>query len=100
MSEPKVRCSLKYLVKGVLTERESQHALQAELEELLPNHKAITILPVVQGYSVEIEVSDVSPFSKHSYEPYIADHVLREAVDIRCRPDGEVQLQLLMARFS
>ena len=100
MSEDTVACILKYLVKGVRPEREAQRALQSELEELLPNHNAVTILPVVEGYSVEIEVSDLAPFSRSSFEPYVAEHILPEAVNIRCRPDGQVQLQLLKAHYA
>ena len=100
MTDVKVACILRYLVKGVKPERESQQALQNELEELLPHHNAVTIMPVVQGYSVEIEVSDLGSFSRESFEPYIAEHVLREAVDIRCRPSEDFQLQLLKAHFS
>ena len=100
MSEANVACILKYLVKGVQPEREAQRALQNELEELLPHHNAVTILPVVEGYSVEIEVSDLAPFSRTSFEPYVAEHILPEAVNIRCRPDGAIQLQLLKAHYS
>jgi hypothetical protein len=99
LSDQNVECILKYLVKGVEPGRESQRALQIELEELLPSHNAITILPVVEGYSVEIEVNDIAPFSRTSYEPYIAEQILSEAVNIRCQPRGETQLQLLKARF-
>ena len=100
MSDDNVACILKYLVKGVQPEREAQRALQTELEELLPHHNAVTILPVVEGYSVEIEVSDLAPFSRSSFEPYVAEHILPEAVNIRCRPEGHVQLQLLKAHYT
>jgi hypothetical protein len=99
LTEESVECVLKYLVKGVAPDRESQQALQVELEELLPRHNAITILPVVEGYSVEIEMQDIAPFSRSSFEPYIADQILAEAVNIRCHSRGETQLQLLKARF-
>ena len=97
--ETKVACILKYLVKGVRPNRTSQSDLQIELEELLPNASSIVILPVVEGYSVEIEVSDVAPFSRSSFEPYVADHILREAVIIRCKPTSDIQLQLLRAHY-
>jgi len=100
MSEQSVTCILKYLVKGVAPERESQRALQDEIQELLPHANAVVILPVVDGYSVEIEMSDLTPFSRTSFEPYVAEHVLPEAVQIRCRPSREVQLQLLKAHYA
>jgi len=99
LTEESIECVLKYLVKGVSPDRESQRALKIELEELLPSHSAITILPVVEGYSVEIEMQDIAPFNRSSFEPYIADQILTEAVNIRCQSRGETQLQLLKARF-
>lgn len=99
LSEHNTECILKYLVKGVAPGRESQRALQIELEELLPSHNAITILPVVEGYSVEIEVNNIAPFSRTSFEPYVAEHILSEAVNMRCESRGETELQLLKARF-
>lgn len=100
MSDDRVGCTLKYLVKGVRPERASQSALQDELKELLPNADSIVIMPVVEGYSVEIEVSDVAPFSRTSFEPYVADHILPEAVAIRCQPESAIKLQLLQAHYS
>ncbi len=91
---------VKYLVKGVDPCRESRERLQTELEDNLPNADAITILPVVQGFAVEIEMGDLSPFSASSFEPYIAEHILPEAVQIRCNVTGKIQLQLLKARFN
>jgi len=100
MSDASVACILKYLVKGVTPERENQRALQDDIQELLPHANAVIILPVVDGYSVEIEVSDLTPFSRSSFEPYVAEHILPEAVKIRCRPSDEVQLQLLKAHYA
>ena len=100
MSEVSFACILKYLVKGVTTERDAQSALQAELLELLPTATAVTILPVVDGFSVEMEFSDLGPFSRNSFEPYVAEHILPEAAASRCRPSGDIQLQLLKAQFN
>ena len=100
MSEAEVVCVLRYLVKGVTPQRDHQGELQDELFELLPNANAVTILPVVEGYSVEIEMLDLAPFSRTSFEPYLAEHVLPEAVAARCRPGGEVKLQLLKAHYA
>ncbi len=97
--DQKLRCQLRYLVKGVYTSRESQQELARELEDLLPNAEAITVLPVVQGYSVELEIKDIRPFNRTSFEPYIADHVLADAVRIHCDSDEDIQIQLLKARF-
>ncbi len=92
-------CVVRYLVKGVAPERSEQGDLHNELRDLLPNAKAITILPVVDGYSLEIEMCDLAPFSRTSFEPYLAEHVIPEAVSIRCRTKGEVKLQLLKASY-
>lgn len=95
----RLQCQLRYLVKGVYTTRDSQQALAQELDELLPKADAITVLPVVQGYSVDIEIKDIAPFNRVSFEPYIADHVLADAVRIHCESDDEIQIQLLKASY-
>ena len=50
----KTGCTLKYLARGVVTTRDSKSALLAELNEVLPD-SVITVLPVNEGYSVELE---------------------------------------------
>ena len=91
--------AVKYIVKGCNPTREHQADLQTELADNLPNAISIVILPVVEGFSVEIEVSDTAPFSGVSFEPYIAEHVLLEAVRLRCQPNGELALQLIKSQF-
>lgn len=95
----RLQCQLRYLIKGIYTSRDSQQELTRELEDLLPNADAITVLPVVQGYSVDLEINDITPFNRVSFEPYIADHVLADAVRIHCEGDGDVQIQLLNSSF-
>ena len=92
-------CLLKYLVRGVIADRSSQQSLTSELGDMLNHVRAITVLPVVQGFSVELEFDDIKPFTKVSFEPYIAEHVLADAVDLRCSHRGTPQIQLLKARF-
>ena len=91
---------MKYLVKGVSADREQRGDLQAELYDNLPGATSVVTLPVVQGLSVELEIADIAPFSRDSFEPYIAEHVLPEAVAIRCEDGSMAQIQLLKARFS
>ena len=100
MIDEDVVCIVRYLVKGVRPDRSEQGDLQNELIDLLPNAKTITILPVVDGYSVEIEMRDMAPFTRTSFEPYLAEHVIPEAVSIRCQSKGEVSLQLLKAHYA
>ena len=95
----RLQCQLRYLIKGIYTSRGSQQELTRELEDLLPNADTVTVLPVVQGYSVDLEIKDIAPFTRVSFEPYIADHVLPDAVRIHCEGDGDVQIQLLKASF-
>ena len=95
----RLQCQLRYLIKGIYTSRDSQQELTRELEDLLPNADAVTVLPVVQGYSVDLEIKDITPFNRVSFEPYIADNVLADAVRIHCNSDEEVQIQLLKSRF-
>ena len=92
-------CILKYLVKGVGTSRETQGDLQREIADSLPNAQSIVVLPVVEGFAVEIEMADLAPFNSTSFEPYVAEHVLPEAVSISCRVSDH-QLQLLKAHFA
>ena len=72
-------CLLKYLVRGVTADRTSQQSLTSELGDMLNHVRAITVLPVVQGFSVELEFDDIRPFTKVSFEPYIAEHVMADA---------------------
>ena len=93
-------CVLKYLVKGVPHDREAKNDLRQVLHEAIPKAESIVVLQVVDGFSVEIEVTDVSPFSRTSFEPYIADHVLPDGVRACFRDVSDPQLQLLKAQFS
>ena len=95
----KTGCILKYLARGVVTTRDSKSALLAELHEVLP-HSTVTVLPVNEGYSVELEFDDIAPFNRSSFEPYIAEQVLGEALRLRCQVSGNLQLDLLKARFD
>jgi len=96
----KTGCQLKYLVKDLRPTRESQRELARELTDNLPNAESVVVLPVVEGYTVEIEMHDISPFSTNSFEPYIAEHVLPEAVQIHCNVESQTKPQLLKARFN
>ena len=99
MSEVELVCVLKYLIKGVVPNRESQGDLQRELLEVLPNATAITILPVVEGYTVEMEFAKLSPFSRSSFEPFIAEQVLPDAVASQCETLDDVSFALLKALY-
>ena len=92
-------CVLKYLIKGVSTDRECQHDLKREISDALPNAQSVVVLPVVEGFAIEIEMADLSPFNRSSFEPYVAEHVLPEAVNIGCKVSAH-QLQLLKAHFA
>jgi hypothetical protein len=92
-------CLLKYLVRGVSADRPSQQALTSELGEMLSHASAITVLPVVEGFSVELEFDDIKPFTTVSFEPYVAEHVLGDAVRLRCESQGSPEIQLLKSRF-
>ena len=63
MSEHRQRhtCLLKYLVRGVDADRASQQALTAELEEMLNHVSAVTVLPVVEGFTVELNSTTSNP---------------------------------------
>ena len=92
-------CLLKYLVRGVDTNRSSQQALTAGLAEMLNHISAVTVLPVVEGFTVELEFDDIKPFTTVSFEPYVAEHALGDAVRLRCVSQGSCEIQLLKSRF-
>lgn len=92
-------CLLKYLVRGVGADRSSQQALTAELAEILTNVSAVTVLPVVEGFTVELEFDDIKPFTTVSFEPYVAEHALGDAVRLRCVSQRSPEIQLLKSRF-
>ena len=48
----------------------------------------------------KLEVDDLAPFTRSSFEPYVAEHVLPEAVAIGCRTTEPVDLLLLKAHFA
>ncbi|MEM7002302.1 MAG: hypothetical protein AAF529_16045 [Pseudomonadota bacterium] len=90
--------TLKFLIKGVPTSREQKGDLRRELLDMLPNANAVVVLEVVQGYAVDIELSDLAPFSRTSIEPYLAEHVLPDAVRVCCGV-SDAEMQLLKASF-
>ena len=59
----KTGCTLKYLARGVIPSRDSKSALLAELQEVIPQ-STVTVLPVNQGYSIELEFTDIAPFHR------------------------------------
>ena len=95
----KTGCTLRYLARGVIPSRDSKSALLEELQEVLPQ-SSITVLPVNQGYSIELEFNDIAPFNRSSFEPYIAEQVLSEALNLRCQFSGTLQLNLLKTNFN
>ena len=92
-------CILKYLVNGVPTDRESQGGLKQELADTLPNALSIVVLPVVDGFSVEIEMQDLGAFSRSSFEPYVGEHVMPDALTTQFKHTNH-QVKLLKAHFS
>ena len=92
-------CLLKYLIRGVGADRASQQALTEELAEMLTNVSAVTVLPVVEGFTVELEFDDIKPFTVVSFEPYVAEHALSNAVRLRCVSQGSPEIQLLKSCF-
>ncbi len=93
-------CRLQYLVKGVNAEREDKFSLQQELVDALPNASLVNLLPVVEGFRLDLEFADIAPFSKGSFEPYLAEQVLLELINLKCETRGSVSLQLLSSEYS
>jgi len=99
MINDNVVCILRYVIQGIRPERALSNALQDELLESLSHATAVTLLPVVDGLSLEIELSDLAPFSRHSIEPYIAEHLIPDAVSSTFRPREPVTVKLLKAHY-
>ena len=93
-------CRLQYLVKGVNAEREDKFSLQQELVDALPNASLVNLLPVVEGFTLDLEFTDIAPFSKGSFEAYLAEQVLLELINLKCETRGSVSLQLLSSKYS
>ena len=92
-------CKLRYLARGLETNQESRQSLSEELSTV-SGVACVTILPVVKGWSIEVDFSDISPFGKSSFEPYFAEQILKEAIMLRCNVDGEFQLELLLSSYE
>ena len=92
-------CKLRYLARGVETDQESRQSLNEELS-IVSGVACVTILPIVQGWSIEVDFSDISPFGKSSFEPYFAEQILREAIMLRCNIEGALQLELLLSSYE
>ena len=92
-------CKLRYLARGVETDQESRQSLSEELS-IASGVTCVTILPIVQGWSIEVDFSDISPFGKSSFEPYFAEQILREAIMLRCNIEGALQLELLLSSYE
>ena len=92
-------CKLRYLARGVETDEESRRSLNDELSTL-SGVACVTILPIVKGWSIEVDFSDISPFGKSSFETYFADQILKEAIILRCKVEGALQLELLLSSYE
>ena len=95
----KTSCRLRYLARGVETDEESRRTLNDELS-ILSGVACVTILPIVKGWSIEIDFSDISPFGKSSFETYFAEQILKEAIVLRCNIDAALQLELLLSSYE
>ena len=93
-------CNLQYLVKGVNAEREDKFSLRQEIVDALPNASSINLLPVVEGFSLDLEFADIAPVSKASFEPYLAAQVLLDLINRKCQTIGSVSLQLMHSEFN
>ena len=93
-------CRIQYLVKGVNAEREDKSNLHQEIVDALPNVTAVNLLPVVEGFSLDLEFSDIEPFSKASFEPYLSEQVLLELINLKCETIGSASLQLVRSEYS
>ena len=92
-------CQIKYVVKGVTADREDKDNLRTEMLDTLPEGSFVTLLPVVEGFSLEMEISDISPFTEKSFEPYLSEQILLEAIGLKCKSRGPVSIELIKINF-
>ena len=93
-------CRIQYLVKGVNAEREDKSNLHQEIVDALPNVSSVNLMPVVEGFSLDLEFYDIEPFSKASFEPYLSEQVLLELINLKCETIGSASLQLVRSEYS
>ena len=93
-------CRIQYLVKGVNAEREDKSDLHQEIVDALPNVSSVNLLQVVEGFSLDLEFSDIEPFSKASFEPYLSEQILLELINLKCETIGSASLQLVRSEYS
>ena len=93
-------CRIQYLVKGINAEREDKSNLHQEIVDALPNVSSVNLMPVVEGFSLDLEFSDIEPFSKASFEPYLSEQVLLELINLKCEIKGSASVQLVRSEYS
>ena len=87
-------------LKHMLGEREDKSNLHQEIVDALPNVSSVNLMPVVEGFSLDLEFYDIEPFSKASFEPYLSEQVLLELINLKCETKGLASLQLVRSEYS
>ena len=83
--------TLTYLVHGVARRSDPTTSIDLceEIQEVLPNPGPVAVSPTKDALEVRISVTDIEPFTRATFEPYVYEHVLWHAVTACCDIDGE-----------
>ena len=84
-------CTVRYVVKGIADRYLAGTSMDLceEIQEALPNPGSVSVKPTDEGMDVTIEVTDIEPFNRDTFEPFIYEHVLWHAVHATCHIQGD-----------
>ena len=94
-------CTIRYVVTGIADRYapNTSMGLCEEIQEVLPNPGPVAAKPVDEGMQVSISVTDIEPFNRDNFEPYIYEQVLWHAVHACCHMEGE-RMEFLLQSIS
>ncbi|MDA1077022.1 MAG: hypothetical protein O3A63_20085 [Proteobacteria bacterium] len=72
---------MRYLIKGVNSTKENRIDFEAELKRSSFQIDSVVLLPVVNGFTAEIELTSLGPFDEKSIEPYLQENLVSSSVE-------------------
>ena len=100
MSTP---CTLKYEIRGIANagSTATQVDVCEEVQEVLSYPGLVSAKPLSDGLEVSISVTDIEPFSREQFEPYIYEHVIWHALNACCEmQDDGFEIRLIHSKFG
>ena len=95
--------TLTYLVHGVARRDDPATSIDIceEIQEVLSYAGPVAVSPTKDALEVRICVTNIEPFSRDTFEPYVYEQVLWHAVNACCEMDGaDFRFELKAAEFS